>query len=515
MKRRSLHVSLVMAVLACMSPAGVASQAPQSAAASSDVAPGLSMKETEAWIHRELPKMGSDYVVTRYKGTNWGDKYAIQSAVLSQCVLTIRQVSQHIIFLPDGTAQTVPNLQTNTSRITMKDVDVSRGLLATEESVGADTTKSKPSYWITVVALSDRGNPFLSESEGYAGGRTEKSVSFVYFRVREQSLGNQAGEVFRRAAVLCGAPNQPVQTALAKTAPETQSSGTPANPSSPPEHTASALVGRYVTAGKNGSNYYVDFAADGTFHLLQDGKNYDGTYKVQADTVTVQGKYVPVYSMHLVGDTIVEPDGSVWAKENVQPKAQSPMTNPSAQGPSKMTNDDVIKLVTAGLSEKVVTTAIRQAPAKAFDLTPTGLIALKKANVSDAVILAMQDDTPVPAAVPPVAAAQKYDPTLAEPPKPAPAPVLQNGCSGIDNLGLYKNQIFDRAMGGGVVEWLAKIRNNTAVTKIVIFGWRDMYGQEKQAQVEIQGGAIVSPRLDLTQARVIPPVSNFRLLSCE
>jgi hypothetical protein len=56
-----------------------------------------------------------------------------------------------------------------------------------------------------------------------------------------------------------------------------------------------------------------------------------------------------------------------------------------------MTNADVIQMAGAALSEQVITTSIRQAPARDFDLTPTGLIALKKAGVSDAVILVMQE----------------------------------------------------------------------------------------------------------------------------
>lgn len=58
---------------------------------------------------------------------------------------------------------------------------------------------------------------------------------------------------------------------------------------------------------------------------------------------------------------------------------------------SAMTNADVIQMVSAALSEQVIITSIRQAPAKNFDLTPTGLIALKKAGVSDSVILVMQE----------------------------------------------------------------------------------------------------------------------------
>jgi hypothetical protein len=78
--------------------------------------------------------------------------------------------------------------------------------------------------------------------------------------------------------------------------------------------------------------------------------------------------------------------------------AQTPRVPPSNQAPpatSKMTNADVIQLVTAGLSEQVILTAIRQASPKDFDVTPGGLVALKKGGVSDALILAMQEgDTP-------------------------------------------------------------------------------------------------------------------------
>jgi hypothetical protein len=179
-----------------------------------------------------------------------------------------------------------------------------------------------------------------------------------------------------------------------------------------------------------------------------------------------------------------------------------------------MTNEDVVQLVTAGLSEQVVTTSIRQAAARNFDLTPTGLIALKKAGVSDAVIVAMQErGAPVQAPVASEAKTPpKYDATLGAPPKPAAAP---DGCAGVENMGLYKNEIFDRAMGGGIVEWLAKIRNNSGVTKIVIFGWRDVNGQQQRSQVQIRGGEIASPRLDMSQARAIPPVADVRVLSCQ
>ena len=98
-----------------------------------------------------------------------------------------------------------------------------------------------------------------------------------------------------------------------------------------------------------------------------------------------------------------------------------------------MTNQDVIKMVGAGLADDVIVTAIRQAPRRAFDLTPSGLIDLKLAHVPDAIVRAMQavEDTapprtapesrPVPAAAPP-ASPRPMAPASSLPPPTASAP---------------------------------------------------------------------------------------------
>jgi Domain of unknown function (DUF4440) len=302
-----------------------------------------------------------------------------------------------------------------------------------------------------------------------------------------------------------------------------------------------------------------------------------------------------------------------------------------------ITNADVVEMVTAGLSEQIIITSIRQATARDFDLTPAGLIALKKAGVPDTVVLVMQE---VNASAKSVSVSGDKFPARAnetspedsneglrqelvriehqlakaaiegdratidrlladefmqfedgksyskawflknakplkhvkavdientkvsldggsatltgiyvihiqnsptrrdrfinkyvktdgrwqmssahmskyEAPLVQPKPSTDNGCSGIESLGIHQNTAISAQIGGGVVEWLAKIRNNTAVTKIVVFGWRDMYGQQQTAQVQIRGGEIASVRLDLTQARVIPPVVNLQVLSCQ
>ena len=51
-----------------------------------------------------------------------------------------------------------------------------------------------------------------------------------------------------------------------------------------------------------------------------------------------------------------------------------------------MNNDDVLKLVKAGLSETLILQSIETAPAPAFDSSASGLVALKSGGASDAVV---------------------------------------------------------------------------------------------------------------------------------
>jgi hypothetical protein len=96
-----------------------------------------------------------------------------------------------------------------------------------------------------------------------------------------------------------------------------------------------------------------------------------------------------------------------------------------------MTNQDVVKMVGAGLAEDVIVTAIRQAARRSLDLTPTGLIELKLAKVPDSIIRAMQAlegeaakpaPDPRPADPrPPAMSTPAASPTTSPSPRPAPA----------------------------------------------------------------------------------------------
>lgn len=81
------------------------------------------------------------------------------------------------------------------------------------------------------------------------------------------------------------------------------------------------------------------------------------------------------------------------------------------QAGDAMTNDDVIKMVRAELSTTIILSTINAAPAVAFDVTPAGLVALKTAGVSDALIEAMMAKArPAPATPAASASASSREP---------------------------------------------------------------------------------------------------------
>lgn len=68
-------------------------------------------------------------------------------------------------------------------------------------------------------------------------------------------------------------------------------------------------------------------------------------------------------------------------------QAQQGQTGNSAS----LRNDEIVAMVGAGISEEAIVRTIQSAKARNFDLSPSGLIALKKAGVSDRIIAVMQD----------------------------------------------------------------------------------------------------------------------------
>jgi hypothetical protein len=85
-----------------------------------------------------------------------------------------------------------------------------------------------------------------------------------------------------------------------------------------------------------------------------------------------------------------------------------------------LTNESVVEMVKAGLSERVIIAKIRNSPTK-FD-TQTDLIALQKNGVPEKVIEAiMSPSAPAAAAAPPASSAPAGSEAMAPPPAAGPA----------------------------------------------------------------------------------------------
>ena len=215
-------------------------------------------------------------------------------------------------------------------------------------------------------------------------------------------------------------------------------------------------------------------------------------------TVTVKTGIPEEPEFRIAVSGLVRPPGQAAGNAEAEPKTPSD---------SALTNEEVLKLIAADLGDDIVVAKIKNAPVAHLDVTTDALVSLKEKKVSKVVVAAMIERAGQP---------NRADTTAAASTSAAAAPSAPaSPCAGVEMMGLYKNEIFNKAMGGGVVEWLAKIRNNTGVTKIIVFGWRDSEGQQRKSQAQIGGGAIVSVRVDMTQARFIAPVADLRLLTCE
>lgn len=172
---------------------------------------------------------------------------------------------------------------------------------------------------------------------------------------------------------------------------------------------------------------------------------------------------------------------------------------PAAPGAPKMTNSDVIDLVKAGLSEQVVFNSIRQAAAKDFDLSAAGLIALKKAGVSDAIIVVMQEKSQQAQAPP---APPMQDQSASTPPQPS------SPCADIDYLGVML-----AVEGGGQMAgqnaYGGRVRNRASYVKEVEFEWV-MNGQAQTGWFRIPAGEIINVNLGIGPA----PPTDVKIISC-
>lgn len=99
-----------------------------------------------------------------------------------------------------------------------------------------------------------------------------------------------------------------------------------------------------------------------------------------------------------------------------KPSTQTQSPKPATSAPAAMTNHDVIQLAKAKLSDDVIISKIKHSKTK-FDMSTNGLVALKQAGVTDAVISAMMDAAN--------GASSNASKSSAAPTNPPPAPAMR------------------------------------------------------------------------------------------
>jgi hypothetical protein len=234
-----------------------------------------------------------------------------------------------------------------------------------------------------------------------------------------------------------------------------------------------------------------------------------------------------------VASTEAQSVGGVFVSTPVVAQAQP--TTASARVPSRggisLTNQQVIEMVQAGLSEDIVATSVAQASESAFDVTPAGLMALKRAGVSDKVIQAMQR-TPVSASsavppTPPVSTASlsgAASPTGADADRLSRAHLLARVSS--ESGGTLALQSFERTNGftsgaGGrelyTVEWRARVLVNQDVWKggNALVGYWDSFGVITREPGTWQSMAIGGDPKKITRGTIIEFDGSATLLRTE
>jgi hypothetical protein len=132
---------------------------------------------------------------------------------------------------------------------------------------------------------------------------------------------------------------------------------------------------------KEDSKNYLDLNSDGSFRLVQLGKQYVGQYTIVGEelTLTINGRGI---KSRMAGDSFVDQEGKEWVKKG----ATLPLA--AATTDAAFTNTDIVKLIDAKLPDSVIISKILGSSCN-FDVSTDGLIKLKQANASDSVVQAV------------------------------------------------------------------------------------------------------------------------------
>ncbi len=101
-----------------------------------------------------------------------------------------------------------------------------------------------------------------------------------------------------------------------------------------------------------------------------------------------------------------------FAQQAPPPPQSKAAATKAKSGPAALTNQDIIRLVKAGISDDLIISKIKQSKTR-FDTSVNGLVALKQAGVSDNLIAVMVNPPSASAPAPAAAAADSSQPAVA------------------------------------------------------------------------------------------------------
>jgi len=148
---------------------------------------------------------------------------------------------------------------------------------------------------------------------------------------------------------------------------------------------AKSAPGTYTNPGNN--KEYIELKPDGTFFFQQWGRQqwekmgWTGKYEVAGDTLTLVYANGNAARGRMRGNKLIFEENRTWVKKEAP-------ADPPAAPPELLTNADIVRMVEGKIPDAIIIAKIRASNCK-FDTSVDGLLKLKQAGVSDALIQAM------------------------------------------------------------------------------------------------------------------------------
>jgi hypothetical protein len=124
----------------------------------------------------------------------------------------------------------------------------------------------------------------------------------------------------------------------------------------------------------------LELNADNTFSLQEGGQNYRGTFAANGNALEITLSDGTKNTVTIQGNNLTDSSGQTWVLREQPAQA--------ASGGAVLQNQDIIKMVKAGLDEAIILAKIGGSKCQ-FDTSTDALIQLKGSGVSAAVLKAM------------------------------------------------------------------------------------------------------------------------------